>query len=174
MATSSPEAAVVKCPHCGKTYKNKRSLREHKRHHCKRCKTASPRKYTPSRCKHCDKVFHSANSLRVHASTQHVKEYARSPRSVKEHRVPLRTRRQSSERQIPIKEESGGARHKERSSGARHSQASPAHESEWSATDRLHQEYARTGDRRSREIWDKVLRQQQLQNKSTRGGGQER
>ena len=99
MPPSGAGAEAVTCKHCGKLYKNQRSLREHLRHHCKRCKSASPRKYTPARCKHCGKVFHSANSLRVHVSTQHAREYARSPKSVKGHRAPLKkTRHRRSER----------------------------------------------------------------------------
>jgi hypothetical protein len=153
MPTASPGTATVECPDCHKTYKNKRSLREHRRHHCKKCKTTTPRKYTPVKCKHCGQVFHSANSLRVHASTQHIKEYARSPRSVKDHRAPLRAKRPSSSR---------GAREEPRASSretARRQQS----------TDELLQQYANSGDRRSRDIWEQVLRRQ-MQNTSSKKG----
>ena len=156
---TSPEAAAVKCPHCTKAYKNKRSLREHLRHHCKQCRTTSPRKYTPSTCKHCSKTFHSANSLRVHASTQHTKEYARSPKSVKEHRAPL-GKKQSSKRQAAAQKRADGPHLRE---------PSAQKEQHKSSTDQLLQHYARSGDPRSREIWEGVLRRQHMQNRSTRG-----
>ena len=162
MPTASPGSAGVKCSHCGKLYKNKRSLREHLRHHCKRCKTTSPRQYTPSRCKHCGKVYHSANSLRVHASTQHSKEYARSPWSVKEHRAPLRAKRQSSEPRASTHQEAGSPRRREPSP------APGRREQRTKSTDQLLQQLASSGDARSREIWETVLRRQ-LQNKSPGG-----
>ena len=159
MQSSVPGAEGVKCQHCGRTYKNKRSLRGHVRHHCKRCKSTSPRKCTPAKCKHCSKVFHSANSLRVHASTQHVKEYARSPRSVKEHRAPMKkTRRRSREVRAP------------EPSGQEASTAALGGQSKTAMDKRLHQYAPSSGDQRSREIWETALRRQHLQNKSTRAG----
>ena len=155
MPTTPPGKEAVRCPDCHKTYKNKRSLREHRRHHCKKCKTTTPRKYTPVKCKHCGKVFHSANSLRVHASTQHIKEYARSPRSVKEHRAPLRAKR--SDR---------GANAQAQASGR--DAAAPKEDRQKSA-DRLLQQYANSGDRKSRDIWEQVLRRQ-LQNTRSKEG----
>ena len=78
----------VRCRYCKKLYKNARSLREHLRHHCKASGSPSrPRVFEQAKCRHCGKRFHSGNSLRVHVATQHRKEYARSPHSVKDHRV---------------------------------------------------------------------------------------
>ena len=159
-----PATEAVKCPDCRKTYKNKRSLREHRRHHCKRSKTASPRKYVPSKCKHCGKVFHSANSLRVHVSTQHPQQYMVSPKTVKAHRAPLRT--------VSPKTEPRSVKGTER----RFEHRAPAHSGDrrlaktQPKTDQLLQQLASTsGDERTRRIWEEVLRQQHLQYRSARG-----
>ena len=162
MPAASPATEGVKCPHCGKRYKNKRSLREHTRHHCKRCTTTSPRTYTPSRCKHCGKVFHSANSLRVHASTQHPTEYARSPRSVREHRAPLKAKRQDSDRRVSSHQEAGRPRRREFSPAPEHKEPLKT------STDQLLQHLASSGGPRSRDIWETVLRRQ-LHKKSPGG-----
>ena len=86
----SPRDAT--CPHCRRRFTAK-GLKEHQRHvKCSPSSTAIPRTFERVRCKHCNKSFHSTNSLRVHVATTHEKEYARSPGSMKDHKVALQKR----------------------------------------------------------------------------------
>ncbi len=90
----SPRDAT--CPHCKRRFTAK-GLKEHMRHvKCSPSSTATPRHFERVRCKHCSKSFHSTNSLRVHVATTHQREYARSPGSMKHHKVASDKRRSAS------------------------------------------------------------------------------
>ena len=168
----------AQCQHC-KRFFTKKGLKEHQRHvKCSPNSKATPREWERARCKHCGKSFHSSNSLRVHVSTQHPGKYRKSPNSAKAHRSPLKrsaSPKSGRSSSAPRHDTSSPERPKRgaspeaasRNPGGRHISASGA--------DKLQSDHVdvETMIRRSsdpvfsRQIWEKVLRQQQRRNDKT-------